>query len=329
MEKQSNNFFSIIGAVGCVVLILMVLVFCSCMSIFMIFAAESSNVATKSSYKTSVLEKGQEDYKVGLVKIEGIIWDESDGVHETGLTSYLVDSLDTMIADDSYKAVIIEIDSPGGGVYDSARITDKILELKERGVVVVSYMKSLGASGGYWVAAPSDAIYVQPETFTGSIGVFIQTVDYEKLLDMIGIKEVYVTNKEGTNKVSNDYTNQDSEEYKIIQSILDENYEAFVSLIEDGRGVSRDNFGDLLDGRILSGRQAVTAGLADGFGGYDESFDFVKEQSEGKELHVIEFQRARLFGFNSFSAKLDSLYSQLTPQEPNTSLMALPEKTGY
>lgn len=329
MEKQSGNFFSVVGVIGCITSILIILVLCACMSIFVVLFAESSNLAIKQAYKENVLSQGSSGDKVGLIKVEGIIWDMEDGVYEKGLTTYILESLDTILDDKDYKVLIIQIDSPGGSLYDSARITDKILELKERGVVIVSYMESIGASGGYWVAAPSDAIYLQPETFTGSIGIFVQTYDYEKLLDMIGIKEIYITNKEGTQKVPDDYDDPESQNYKIIQEILDENYEEFISLIQDGRGLTRGQLEGLVDGRVISGRQAVENGLADGFGGYDEALSFGIEKAELDDPKVIEFQRSEILGFGSWTAKLNVLYTTLRPQEPKMSLVALPEKGNY
>ncbi|MBO1913354.1 signal peptide peptidase SppA, partial [Microvirga sp. 3-52] len=121
------------------------------------------------------------------------------------------------------------------------------------------------ASGGYYVAAPADKIYVNHETITGSIGVIMESVNYAGLAEKYGIE--FNTIKTGPYKdIMSGSRKMTNEEHEMLQEMINDSYERFVDIIADGRGMSVADVKKVADGRIMNGRQAIENGLADEYG---------------------------------------------------------------
>ncbi len=167
--------------------------------------------------------------------------------------------------DDSVKAIVLRVNTPGGGTNESAEIHHKIVEIKEetQKPVYVS-MGSMAASGGYYISAPADKIFASPETLTGSLGVIMQGMNYSELADKIGID--FVTIKSGPYKdIMSESREMTSEERDILQDMIDNSYNEFVRVIAEGRGMPESKVRELADGRIYDGRQAKEVNLIDDF----------------------------------------------------------------
>lgn len=203
--------------------------------------------------------------KVALVRITGVILDSTSTIDE--LKEYSNDS--------SIKAIVIRIDSPGGGVAPSQEIYSEILKIKEKKKVVVS-MGSIAASGGYYIAAPADRIVANAGTLTGSIGVIMEIPNVEGLMEKIGVKAQII--KSGKHKdMASLYKSMGPEEKKILQTVLDDVHDQFIRAVSDARGMSFEEIKELADGRIFTGKMAKELGLVDELGNLQDAIMLAAE----------------------------------------------------
>ena len=208
---------------------------------------------------------------VAVVKIEGPITTESEppslfSVGKPG--SYeIAQTFESLNKEDRVKAVVIEVNSPGGGVVASREIYEGILSLKKP---KVAYIREIGASGGYYVSLAADEIIANPDAITGSIGVIATFTDLRGLLDKLGVNVTSI--KSGEYKDIGAFYNELSEgERKILQELIDETYGEFYGLVKERRGEKLKGFDSIADGRILSGRQALKYGLVDANGNFKDA----------------------------------------------------------
>jgi protease-4 len=192
--------------------------------------------------------------KIGVVSVKGVITDSRE----------ITEQLDDFGKDDSVVAVVLRIDTPGGGVAASQEIYDAVVELKKQKKVVAS-MGSVAASGGLLIACSADKIVANPGTITGSISAIMQFANVEELLKKVGLKASTV--KSGKYKdIGSPLREMTAEERKIIQDLVDDIYNQFVDVIVRDRKISREKVISIADGRVFSGRQAKEYGLVDQLG---------------------------------------------------------------
>ena len=209
---------------------------------------------------------------IAVLDIMGTI-SENDGY--TYDQQYLLDSIDTMMEDDSNKALLLHIDTPGGTVYETDELYLKIMEYKAyTNRPVYAAVENYAASGGYYVACAADAIYANRNATTGSIGVIMgDFLDLSELLDNIGVGVSYVAT--GPNKaMGNSYEPLTDEQRAIYQEICDESFDQFVGIIAEGRNMDEADVRVLADGRVYTAKQAAANGLIDGI----ESFQTTLER---------------------------------------------------
>jgi protease IV len=198
--------------------------------------------------------------RVALVEVEGLIVDAQPVVRQ----------LEEHVEDASIRAIVVRVESPGGVVGPSQEIHDAIARVREKGKVVVVSMGALAASGGYYLAVAADHIVANPGTLTGSIGVLIQLAEFEGLLKKVGIHFEVV--KAGRHKdVGNFARPMTPEERAILQTLLDDMYDQFVTAVAKGRRLERAAVLELADGRVYSGRRAKELGLVDSLGGLEDA----------------------------------------------------------
>jgi protease-4 len=198
--------------------------------------------------------------KVALVKIEGLLV-TSDNI---------VEELHDYAEDRSIKAIVLRIDSPGGGVVTAQEIYNAVKNARKEGKKVVVSMGSVAASGGYYIAAGADKIVANPGTLTGSIGVIMEFANVEKLLEKIGVKGMVV--KAGQFKdVGSPFRDMTDQEKKLLQGVIDDVHAQFIDAVAKGRGIPLDDVKAIADGRIFTGRQALDLKLVDKMGDLTES----------------------------------------------------------
>ncbi len=201
--------------------------------------------------------------KIAIVEVKGVIT-QSSGV---------IEELQQYLADEGVKAIILRVDSPGGGVGPSQEIYREIMRIKSTSKrKVVTSMGSVAASGGYYIASASDLIVANPGTITGSIGVIMQFSNFEELLKKIGIKGVVL--KSGEHKdIGSPFREMTPEEKRIMQEVLDNVHQQFIQAVAEGRKLDRSKVAQIADGRILTGEQAKNLGLVDQLGNLQDTID--------------------------------------------------------
>lgn len=197
--------------------------------------------------------------------------------------------------DDYIQGVLLYVNSPGGGVMESAQIRDKILQIqKERNIPFYVSMGSMAASGGYYISAPADKIFASKETLTGSLGVIMQGYDYSELMKKLGVSDNTIKSGEykdimsGTRPMTED-------EKKIMQSMIDDSYNEFVKVVAQGRGMTVEQVRKIADGRIYDGRQAKENGLIDEFGYQEDALEALKKEQGLADATVIQYDTPENF----------------------------------
>lgn len=198
---------------------------------------------------------------VGVVKIEGIITDSAS----------INESIRKFGKDENIKAIVLRINSPGGGVGPSQEIYEEVKKLRDKKVVVAS-IGAVGASGGYYIACGADKIVANPGSITGSIGVIMEFLNLKELIEKLGMKGMVV--KSGPLKdVGNPLRDMTEEERKLLKTLIDNIHYQFVDAVADGRKLERSKVEVIADGRIFSGEQAKELGLVDILGNFYDAID--------------------------------------------------------
>ena len=215
------------------------------------------------------LSTPMEDY-IAVVRVEGTIQEQTEtGVFEIVEGYQHTDTMDyinQLMQDENNRGILLYVDSPGGTVYESEELYDKLMEYKEyTGQPVWTYMAHYAASGGYMISVASDEIYANKNTTTGSIGVIMSGYDLSGLYEKLGIRYVSITS--GEMKDSSQLT---EEQIALYQEQVDEYYETFVDKVAKGRGMSKEEVKALADGRTYTAKQALERGLIDEISSYEE-----------------------------------------------------------
>ncbi|MCS6294826.1 MAG: signal peptide peptidase SppA [Nitrospira sp.] len=238
--------------------------------------------------------------RVALIRIEGVILDAQATISE--LKHYSENPL--------VKAIVLRIDSPGGGVVPSQEIHDAVKRVKNKSnKAVIASMGTVAASGGYYIAAATDRIIANPGTLTGSIGVIMEMANFEGLMKKVGVEGVVI--KSGRFKdVGSPLRKMSDEERKLLQSVMDDVHQQFIQAVADGRSLEVSDVEPLADGRIYTGRQAKEARLVDELGDLDDAIHIAADIAgmEG-EPKVVE-PRKRF----SFRDMIESRWSSVFPK---------------
>lgn len=189
------------------------------------------------------------------------IFEIAEGYQHTDTMNYI----DNLMYDPNNKGILLYVDSPGGTVYESEELYDKLREYKEMsGNPIWTYMSHYAASGGYMISMASDQIYANTNTTTGSIGVIMSGMDMTGLYEKLGIR--YVSIASGDFKDSSKLTD---EQIAVFQSQVDEYYGKFVGIVADGRNMPDEKVRALADGRTYTAAQALENGLIDEISSYE------------------------------------------------------------
>lgn len=204
--------------------------------------------------------------KIAVVEIKGVILDSEE----------IVRQLKKFHEDRSIQAILLRIDSPGGGVAASQEIYEEVRKIRETGKIVVVSMSSLAASGGYYVACGANKIVANKGTLTGSIGVISQFMQFDSLMGKIGI--TMNTIKSGKMKdAGNPFRKMTADDKEYFQSLMDDVHKQFIGVVEDERGIEHDTLVKYADGRVFTGEQALELGLVDTLGTFEDAVGIAAE----------------------------------------------------
>lgn len=273
-------------------------------------------------FNEMILDRGSRGSanKIAVISLRGLISTGVAGNVGESMVDDLRWQLEQARNDDNVRAVVLEVDSPGGEVTASDMIYHAVVTTRARKPVVV-YMESLAASGGYYVSCGGKYLMANETTITGSIGVIIQTLNYEQLFDKIGLAAVVF--KSGKFKdMLNGARPITPEERDYIQSFVMKTYDIFLGIVAKERNLPADGLRNgIADGRILSGRDALEYKLIDGLGQIEDAFAKAKELGHAPGAKIVKygppFNLGRVLRMltKSGDTKIElTLPGQLTPQ---------------
>ncbi len=236
--------------------------------------------------------------KVVVLPIQGVIMEEGEGPGAVHSVSRIRSMLRALREDDSVKAVILDIDSPGGGVTASDQIHHELSRFrKDTGIPIVALFGDVAASGGYYVAMASDRIIAHTTTITGSIGVISQFPQVRELMDKIGVRILTIKslNEKGQasfKDIGSPFREMRPEERALIQTLITSMWERFVDVVAEGRKghLDRNQVRSLADGRIFTGQQALDLKLIDGLGYQEDAFRHARELGKATDAKVVRLQ---------------------------------------
>jgi len=251
------------------------------------------------SHLTPTLSFGN---KIGVIPIDGLIKDAD------AITEQLISFRD----DKKIKAIILRINSPGGGVGPSQEIYIEIRRTTQTKKVIAS-LGSLAASGGYYVASAADKIIANPGTLTGSIGVLMEFIRVEELFKKIGI-EMRVIKSGEFKDIGSPNRKMTDREKELLMNLLEDIRNQFVTAVSEGRNMPREKVLEIADGRIFSGREAKELGLVDSLGNFHDAVNLAKRMAHIKgdvKLIYVEKKRRSLLWDLLFKDLLDSIINRI------------------
>ena len=198
------------------------------------------------------------------------------------------------------KAIILRINSPGGSAIAAGEIHKAIIEAKKKKKIIIASIGNIGASGGYYIAAPADKIIADPASITGSIGVIGRMPYFSDLLDKIDVTAEVV--KEGKHAdMFSGIRKMTSDEAQAIENLQAEAYEVFIQAVVDGRGLSTAEVEAAAQGKIYTGSQAKDVKLVDRLGGFSDAIDLAKKEAEifGDARLIFYHQPSLFFPFGA------------------------------
>jgi protease IV len=257
--------------------------------------------------------------KIAVITMRGLISSSLPGNVSDSMVDDMRAALQQAREDNRVKAIVLEIDSPGGEVTASDAIYSALVRTRARKPVVV-YMDSLAASGGYYVSCGGKFLMANETTITGSIGVIIQTLNYEQLFNKVGLASVVF--KSGKFKdMLNGARPITPEERDLVQNFIMKTYDKFLGIVAKERNLQADLLRNTIaDGRILSGKEAFEHKLIDGLGELDDAFGKARELGNAPDAKVVKYgppfslsRFLRIFGGSESKIELQ-LPKQLVPQ---------------
>lgn len=275
-------------AVGSLILILVIGVV-----VLLSLLDQPTTLGEKLSLTQEILEEGT-DGQIAVLNLTGPIVSDADSA-ETSFSSSVISAHQTsrvlkhLANAEEVDAIVLRINSPGGAVVASDELYQTIDEVSHE-KPVVAVLSDVAASGGYYIALGADEIVANRATVTGSIGVIAQFPEVSGLFSKLGVNMRSFTS--GEYKDIGSPTKEISpQEAAIIQGVIDDSYQQFVSRIVESRQLTEEEVVKLADGRIYTGNQAVENGLIDGIGGLDEAIHRAAQASEISDPTVIEYSQ--------------------------------------
>jgi len=253
---------------------------------------------TRPRKLSEVVVEGRGKDKIVLITVRGLITNDPERelfYTVPSMVDMIKRQLDEAGKDSDVKAVLFEVDSPGGGITASDVLYHRIARFKkETGRKVVVLMTDLGASGAYYMAVPADRIVAHPTSITGSIGVIMPLLNFTELASKVGIKSQPI--KSGAMKdMGSPMRDMSKEEEKVLNGIIQEMYGRFVNIVATERKLPVERVRQLADGRVFTGEQAHKEGLVDMLGYMEDAVAEAKRLAEVKDARVIRYQRSLSF----------------------------------
>ena len=245
--------------------------------------------------KTRIVRAGSAGAgSIAIVTIQGTIAGNGSPLDGDGSMAFVADQLRSAAEDDSVKGVILQIDSPGGGLTASDHLHHQVGELRKTGKPVIAWAGSMMASGGYYVAVAADRIMASPTSTVGSIGVILQHFQVSELMEKLGVRVNPVTS--GAHKdLASPFRDMTPEERKLLQDYVDISHRRFIDIVAKGRNMQADEVAALADGGIMGAAMALEKGLIDSVGYIEDAVALLESELGEKDMRVIGYRRVFSF----------------------------------
>ncbi len=288
---------------------------------------EEGNVFVAAKFRETYMEGARNAAdKIAVIPVTGVIVsDAKDSFYDVADSGFIRTQLRQAAADPSVRAIIINLNTPGGEVTASDEIYEEIMNIRRK-KPVVAMMNSIAASGGYYIAAACRPIIANKLTLTGSIGVIISTYNYHQLFQKIGVQaEVYTS---GSMKdMLNGARPRTPQEVEVIQKLVNNTYDVFVNIVSKSRNIPAEKIRstEIGDGRIFDGPQALKLGLVDRLGYFKDAVHAAAAESGIQDLPYTVIKYEEPF---SFSRLLSLLGARSSIRSVNLSLQGQ-ESTSF
>ncbi|GHS94897.1 hypothetical protein FACS1894139_06800 [Planctomycetales bacterium] len=258
--------------------------------IFMLGVGKFVGDPTGDKLGEKIIAAGDATERVALITLNGVIDGWGNDAVGDGVAHTLAKKLRAAAEDATVKVVLLEVDSPGGGLTASDGLHHEILRLKEAGKTVVAAVGDMAASGGYYVIAPADFIFAQPTGLIGSFGVIMEHFELGELLKKIGVKVEPI--KSADNKdIGSIFREMTPAEKARLEKIVGAYHQRFVEIIADGRKLPPEKVAELATGEVFTAAEAVEYGLADRLGYHDDALTYAVNLA-GKDPQVFAYEDA-------------------------------------
>ncbi len=264
----------------------------------LVYADEMDSVLTRlagkdyklvSTAKMSNVKKAKSSAKdkIGILYLDGQIYsEEGDGIVDTKVLK----TIKKMHKEKDLKAVVLRVNSPGGSADASEQIHHAIQTLQAKGLPVVVSMGDYAASGGYYISCEADYIYAEPNTLTGSIGIFGTIPNIKKLREKIGLDvDCVTTNRHSALDDNMLFHGMNPEEQKIMQDMIERGYDLFTRRCAEGRHLTQDSIKAIGEGRVWLGQDALNIGLVDALGNMDDAIKKAAQLAETEDYQLVYY----------------------------------------
>jgi protease-4 len=263
-----------------------------------------------------------------MINVIGEIFSDPEGGTPGATDANIIGQLEQAEDDPDTQAIILNVDTPGGGVLASDAIHNKVQEVAED-MPVVALMGDTAASGGYYISAPATEIVAHRFTWTGSIGVIALIPNLSEAAGKLGVTMTVV--KSGALKdAGSPFREMTEEERALFQTLVDEAYNGFVEVVAEGRDLPEERVRQIADGRIYSGIQAAELGLVDRLGDRDTAFARAKRLADVEDASLVQYRPVKglfdelPFGFGAGSTA-DEIKQELgIPRKPGAAYLWIP-----
>ncbi len=227
---------------------------------------------------------------IAIIKIHGSIDGEGSPLDGTGTMAEVTEELRNAAEDDAVKAILLQIDSPGGGLTASDQIYHEVRKAGDKGKKVVAWGGNAMASGAFYIAAGAEGIMVSPTCTVGSIGVIMQHFQVSDLMEKMGVKVDPITS--GAHKdLGSPFRDMTPEEKEILQDFVDASYRRFVDIVAKGRNLPDEQVRKIADGTVFTADKALADGLIDKIGYIEDAIAWTEQLAGEKDMRVISYRR--------------------------------------
>ena len=274
----------------------------------------------------TVLEDGDSTEKIVKLTVDGTIASGgSSGLFASEGYNHenFMEQLKAIQEDKSVKGIFLEVNSPGGGVYESAEIAKTLKDIRtDRKIPMYVSMKNTAASGGYYISAQADKIFATDETVTGSIGVIMSGLNYSGLLEKLGVEDTTV--KSGALKDMGSSTRPPTkEDQEVLQAYINSAYNRFVKVVSEGRHKTESEVKQIADGRIYDGAQAKEIGLVDEIAYPEDALKAMRKEQKLENAQLVEYSASSTGFANTWLGSKLAQFQGLKASETNHILTLL------